>query len=341
MSNAQLDIQTAERFLAMKLPPKESLIDGLLSRRDLITLGARRRHGKTTFVMQLACDGAIESSFLGYTIPAPFRTLLLLLEDDVCELQNKLLKQKGERDFGERVALYTREDLLAQDINIATDNFKAFVRDKVNQHRPHLIVLDNLAQFIDAEYNDPKRIQQLMKFTYALANESNAAILICAHPRKRGKDDENVHLAGDSERFFETIMGSSHLINSTGSLWGLERRRDLELDQTHFVGGQQRVDGHSEQIAYLEFGDDGRFSLVKEAAINLPLVLNTAKRAAAWRLLPPVFGFEEGLALVQFELKRDAYSTLLKSATRLNVLEQTRDAKYRKLIERAPMSLVG
>jgi hypothetical protein len=48
---------SGEDFLARTFPPKEPLATGLLNRRGLITLGARRRNGKTTFVTDLAVAG--------------------------------------------------------------------------------------------------------------------------------------------------------------------------------------------------------------------------------------------------------------------------------------------
>ena len=62
--------------------------------------------------------------------------------------------------------------------------------------------------------------------------------MFAAHPRNRGQNALQP-LAKDRDAFFEQVMGSSHLINSTGSLWGLER----EGDTTVFVGGRQRANG--------------------------------------------------------------------------------------------------
>ena len=58
---------TAEDFLARKFPEKEPLIEHLLHRRDLVALGARRRHGKTSFLTNMAVAMAIPvPDFLGH-----------------------------------------------------------------------------------------------------------------------------------------------------------------------------------------------------------------------------------------------------------------------------------
>ena len=53
---------------------------------------------------------------------------------------------------------------------------QASVRTDDGRLRPDLIVFDNLAHIVSAEYNDPKRIHELMRFTYDLAQDHNAAV---------------------------------------------------------------------------------------------------------------------------------------------------------------------
>src|SRR2546429_5714040 len=45
--------QTVPRFMQRKFPPKEPLIEGVLYRRDQISLTGRRRHGKTTLLANI------------------------------------------------------------------------------------------------------------------------------------------------------------------------------------------------------------------------------------------------------------------------------------------------
>jgi hypothetical protein len=121
-------------------------------------------------------------------------------------------------------------------------------------------------------------------------------MILPAHPRK--EDPKNrVSLLKDPNAFFESIMGSSHLINSTGSLWGLERGED----QSVFLGGRQRGDGN-QGASYLQMDEDGWYSLIDEANTNLAPALNTQTRQKAWALLPnppTTFGFRQGETLVK------------------------------------------
>src|SRR5262245_45200293 len=98
--------QTLNVFLNRGVVSKRPLINSLLYSRDLVAFGARRRNGKTTFLMDLALAGALGEPFLGYEIHKPFRTLLLLLEDDPTELQDTLRKQLAGDQPPEGIALY-------------------------------------------------------------------------------------------------------------------------------------------------------------------------------------------------------------------------------------------
>jgi hypothetical protein len=309
------------------------LVKDLLHRRDLVAFGARRRNGKTSLVTNLAVAGAVPAAeFLGYDIPAPWRSLLCILEDDPGEYQEKLRKVIGSRDTGGRIKIVTREDFYAAGIRIDVQEpaFLNGVQSRAADHRPDMIVLDNVAQVIGAEYNDSKRVHELMQFSYRLARLYNAAVILPAHPKK--EDPKNrVSLLDNPDAFFESIMGSSHFINSTGSLWGLER--STRTDQSIFVGGRQRGDGN-QGGSYLQMDENGWYSLVDEAHRSLPLALNTPTRERAWALLPDppaTFGYREGLALVKSAMSSSStYDVWIKHCKRLKVIVDTPCGKLTK-----------
>ena len=78
----QVRALSAEEFLAVEIPEKEPIIDGLVHKRDLVGFGARRRHGKTSVMINMAVEGAVGApDFLGYSIPKAFRSLLVNVGD--------------------------------------------------------------------------------------------------------------------------------------------------------------------------------------------------------------------------------------------------------------------
>ena len=316
----------AEEFLSREFPPKEPLLQGLLHRRDLVAFGARRRHGKTSFITNLAVALAIPTpDFLGYGIPAPRRSLLLILEDDPGEYQEKLRRVVGDRDIGNRIMIMTREDFYEEDVLIQADNerFTYAVGMRARIHHPDLIVIDNLAQVIEADYNDAKRVHQLMRLCFKMARNHNAAVILPAHPKKEDLE-HRTSLQDDPDGFFESIMGTSHFINSAGSLWGLER--DVQRDRAVFLGGRQRGDGNQSH-SVISMDDHGWFHLMDEAQVNVDLVLNTMVRRQAWKLLPEppkTFGYREGEDLVRSVMRSSStYAAWIRECRRLKVIIDT------------------
>jgi hypothetical protein len=310
-NSGSLRAWTAEELMARDIPPKEPLVQGLVHTRDLIALGARRRNGKTSFVSNLAVELAVGSAdFLGYAIPKPRRSLLFMLEDDCGEYRDKLAKVIGGRDVGGRIRVVMREDFYDANVplDIKAEQFGAQVLKKADEHNPDLIVLDNLAQMVCGDYNDSTKIDRVMRLVRRLASDHNAAVIIPAHPKKEDLEHE-IDLIKDHSLFFESIMGSSHFINSTGSLWGLQRGTD---DSVSFVGGRQRVDGQ-QRSCYLEMDEHNRYRVTSDAKAHFVLVCKTSQRCQAWQLLPepPItFRYGEAQKFVESVLKKSAFEEM-------------------------------
>jgi hypothetical protein len=326
---------TAEEFLSRELPAKEPLLDGLLFRRDMIALAGRRRHGKTNFILNLAValsTGAHE--FLGYPLTDKYKVLIFFLEDDTREIQDKLQHIIRDNEVGARLALLTREDFLQANIPIQLEGkkFREAVLAECENHQPDLVIFDNLAQMIGADYNNSQRIHVLASFCYELTNKFNAAVLVAAHPRKRSNDNNAIHssLRSDSEEFFEDVMGSSHFVNSFGSLWGLER--DLNTDRTVFLGGAQRVTGQ-QSITTFEVSEEGGISIISDFDENLRMALNTEKREAAWHLLPNhPFTYLEAVEAVKPRMSSQStfYAWWKDYLIRLKLIKPYKDNRYIK-----------
>jgi len=301
--------------------PEEKAIITAAHKRDMVALGARRRHGKTSFVTDLAVQLALGApDFLGYEIPNPRRSLSLILEDDPGEYQEKLRRVIGTGDTGGRVRVVTREDFLHANVPLDGTNadFSRAVKALAAAHKPDLIVLDNLGA---------PRWRGLQRL---------AAIIVPAHPRK--EDPQNpIDLVKNPMTFFESIMGSSHFINSMGSLWGLQR---CDGEPTAFLGGRQRGDGQ-QGASYLEMDDEGHFYVVSNYGVNLALVCNTRQRTQAWGLLPDppaTFGYREAATLVKPALRSgSSFAAWMRECRRLRLVLGAPDGKLVKARGPAPV----
>jgi hypothetical protein len=342
--------QTLKTFWDRDFPRKDSLIESLLYRRDIVAFAGRRRHGKTTFITNLVLSLILKSDFLGYGIPSSVRVLVLYLEDDAEELQIRLkqmIKAELSNEQQDKLALYPREDFYRAKIPIDAKHpkFRRFVIEKCAVHKPDVIIFDNLAHLIGADYNNSKLIHALMQFVWELTNIFNAGVIIAAHPRKRDKKTDSmgfnsaVRLRDDPEGFFEEVMGSSHFVNSCGSLWGIER--DLNTDRTDFLGGAQRFTGKHSMMT-LEKDDDGWLRRVSDFDANLTLALNTPRRRKAWELLPEgTFSYTQAESAVKPEFKsKSSFYDWFEHCKRLGVITAENEV-YRKAFKEAASAHQG
>lgn len=325
-----LEDWTLKSFLGKDFPPKEPLIEGLLYRRDNCMMTARRRHGKTTMALNEVLALTLpRPDFLGYRIPKARRVIAFLFEDDPRELQEKLELMKGSGDTKDRLHVFNKEDFL--DANIVVDVTNEAFRNKVvdlcaGSGTLDLIVFDHLGMLVGADYNNSKKMHQLVTFIYQLNKRFGCAVQILAHPRKRNHEFET-SLVDDPEQFFEETLGTSHGINSTGALWGLQR----ENETTYFVGGSQRYKGHQDAMS-LQLGDDGWFVVDNDLALNFGLVVNTEKRKAAWRALTaPTFTFGEAHDAVKGHLaSKNSFAQLWNDLRQRKLIVEAGEGRYRK-----------
>lgn len=291
-----LVFQTLRDFQNKQLPPKTPLIDGILYKRDRISLTGRRRHGKTTLISNIALAGALgHTEYLGFKIPQPFNSIVFYLEDDDRELQDKFHKMLKGKSQPTSFHLYTRSDFLKWKIRVGFNvRFKNEVKRLCKNAHPDLIIFDNLAHLTGGDYNNPTLIHEVMEFAFELAEEFDAAVLVAAHPRKGAKvnPSDKLSLKNDPEAFCEECMGSSHFINSTGSLWGIER--DTKTNLSHIFLGAQRISSSYGQVTLAENDKFDWFKLVTDYDACVELVMNTDQRREAWAALPDLIGTYNG-----------------------------------------------
>jgi hypothetical protein len=277
---------TAQDFKARSLSPKAALIEGLLHTGDLITLLGRRRHGKTSLALNVGMAGAAgESNYLGYNIARPFSTLAVLLEGLDNEIQDVLSTMAGQRDLGDRFRVLTRRNFFDAKIKIAADDkqFLDYIRAEVKAVRPELLILDNLGLLIGGDYNSGPKMHSVADFIYEMAEFHGTAVMTLAHPRKQRGGDDFQSLRGNAEMFFEECMGSSHFINFTGSLWGIER--DEQTNIAYFLGGTQRLNA-SQSLTALMHSEDRWFTVTADVSEKFKTALNTQARRKTWFALP-------------------------------------------------------
>lgn len=177
-------------------PEREWIIQDWLPKGCVTTVYGDGGVGKSLLVQQLMTAVATGREWLGYT-NKPMRVYGLLCEDDEQELwrrQYKINKQLGlEMSDLENVAYISRvgnDNLLMtfgdKDIGNLTSFFHKLLKD-IQEFKPDLIVLDTAADLFEGHENNQTHVRQFIQNCCAkIARDSNAAVLICAHPSDSG-----------------------------------------------------------------------------------------------------------------------------------------------------------
>src|ERR1700731_1053495 len=223
-------------FLETSFPETETFVEEMLYRRDLVAIQGRRREGKTTLIMQLALSLTVDPSvnFLGKKIIKPRRVLAYLLEDDAKQLQDRfkrmLTSNKDEDDEWKeylneegRLLIRTKDDFVQGGIqrNALSNEFRAAVEEDIAASKPDVVIFANLGVLIGADYTDHTKIADFTRFIEHLSSKYDCAV-ITATPLRKIDRNKPTNIVKDGDSFFEEAMGSSHFMNSCGSMWGLQ-----------------------------------------------------------------------------------------------------------------------
>lgn len=308
-------------FLETQFPETETFIEGLLYRRDLVAIQGRRREGKTTLIMQLALSLTVEPSveFLGKKVVRPRRVLVYLLEDDAKQLQDRFRRMlTGNEAEGDewkeylndegRLLIRTKEDFVQGGIprNALSKDFQSAVEEDCAAFRPDAVIFDNLGILIGADYTEHTKIAEYTRFIEFLSNKYDCAVLTATHLRKIDRN-KPTNIVKDGDGFFEEAIGSSHFMNTCGSMWGLQKSKE-EDGTTYFRGGAQRRHGFSHLIP-LHLKHDW-FEQANDFLASFELVMRTEKRKKAWAMLPSEFTFTQGAAAVEGVMSEKAFANL-------------------------------
>lgn len=336
-------------FLETKFPETETFIEGMLYRRDLVAIQGRRREGKTTLIMQLALSLTVDPSvaFLGKKVIGPRRVLAYLLEDDAKQLQDRFRRMLTSNEDQDdqwkeflndegRLLVRTKEDFLQAGIqrNALSKEFQQAVEDDCASFRPDAVIFDNLGILIGADYTEHTKIADYTRFIEVLSNKYDCAVLTATHLRKLDRN-KPTNIVKDGDGFFEEAMGSSHFMNSCGSMWGLQKSKE-EDGTTYFRGGAQRRHGFS-QLIPLHLKHDW-FEQADDFLASFELVVRTDKRKRAWAGLPSQFTFTQGATAVRGVMSEKAFANFwveLKNLRLILPFDSTGTFKKAKMDDRS------
>jgi putative DNA primase/helicase len=178
-----------EAFLALELPPRRWLAEGLIAERGLAMVHAKRGVGKTHFVLGLACAIAAGKPFLRYQVPTPAGVLLVDGEMPTPDLQDRLrLYVRAGCKLQAPLRLLCA-DLAERSLpSLATPEGQTVIERKLTPSIK-LLILDSvstLCQSGEASENDAASWDAVQTWILSLRRQG-VAVLIVHHGGKDGK----------------------------------------------------------------------------------------------------------------------------------------------------------
>ncbi|MGD0115586.1 MAG: AAA family ATPase [Dehalococcoidia bacterium] len=235
----------AEDYLSAGIPKYNFVVDPFFIKGAIGMMAGSPGSIKTWDALDLALAVGSGADWLGVFPTKQGPVLCLDQENSRSVVMRRLSQLREVRGFppsGSNVHLLTRDDLGSTDLDFTQEADFAALRAIVDEVKPVLIIIDSLREFHSAEENSSTFMLPVMRGLKALAEESDAAILIIHHLRKDAGD------IGDA------IRGSGHFRATVESILGV----------VPDPGHQGRVTVMSVKNRYVEKVDPFQIQLVDE-----------------------------------------------------------------------------
>jgi hypothetical protein len=179
-------------------PPRRWLVEGWLPRREVTLLNGKGGVGKSLLLQQLMASAAAGLPWLGLPCE-PGAALAMMCEDDAEELERRqrdILRHLGigPSDLGDRLNFWPRRGHLNALFEVdasgqprRTALFEELL-DLCRWKRPSIIGLDTAAHVYGGDENNRNQVTAFVcGVGQALADEFDAAVVICQHPSRSGE----------------------------------------------------------------------------------------------------------------------------------------------------------
>ena len=223
------------------IEPPEPILEGLLYPSAITTITAAPGVGKTTFAYNIACYGALGSSFLGLVFPKHIKTLYVDLETP-----HWLKRTKIKSIFGECPEKFHFLD----DINVKED--LAQLIQLCQQNSYDLIIFDTQSKALALEdENSNSEANQAAILLKRLVNQTRVALLLIHHTKK-GIEGSKVYKG----------RGASAIAAAVDIVANLE---SVGPDTLKLTVAKSRIPGTFQSITMKKLGGD-KFELVSTDA---------------------------------------------------------------------------
>lgn len=166
---------SGEELLKMKITKLPTLVDPIIPRVGITALAGTSDIGKSTLLLQLCCDVALNSTFLGFTINAIHKSAIYVsTEDDKYTISYRL--RRYEECDHKKLA------------NVAflfhTENLAAKLDKQLKMQKADLVVIDTFADIFSGEMNQANKVRSFLNEFSDLATLHECVFIFNHHTGK-------------------------------------------------------------------------------------------------------------------------------------------------------------
>ena len=221
---------SARNFLKLDLPPRRSLIVGLIPEQGRVMVYGPRGIGKTHFALWLSVFLALGIDFLIWRIKRPKRVVYLDGEMDARDLRKRLEKIAEQYpDLKDTSKLRLLPLRLYEGIrpDLETESGQKLLTDCIPE-RTDLVVIDNLSSWTVSGREDAIAWASIERWIQMI-NRRGAAVLIVHHSGKRTGTQRGTSKREDQVEVIAALRPVSNSVPSDGAkfqVW-IEKGREL------------------------------------------------------------------------------------------------------------------
>ena len=207
-------------FLTLQLPTREWIIDGILKERDALLWVGQEKSGKTLFSMQafLCCSTTGHPLIDKYAIPKPRKVTYILLEGDLSESQDRVLRLTKQLDIDPANFTFMFLPRLMLHKEDGQYGLQHIISEVKKRACHEIVVIDPLYRAFCGSLNDDNIVRDVVTNFDKLKDALDCALVIIHHTHKKKFDIRGKIIAEGDEATFGSVWikaWATHIIMQT------------------------------------------------------------------------------------------------------------------------------
>ena len=202
MSN--FGIYSGQEFLEKQLPKREWIIEGLLKEKDALLWVGQEKSGKTLFSMQafLCCLTTGYPLIDKHNIPRPRKVTYILLEGDLAESQDRILRLRRQLDIDPNNFVFMFLPRLMFHKEDGQYGLQHIIGEIKKRACHDVVVIDPLYRAFCGSLNDDTVVRDVVSNFDRLKDALDCALVIIHHTHKKKFDVRGkIIIEGDEATF--------------------------------------------------------------------------------------------------------------------------------------------